>query len=203
MINSNNGNANVIVNSYIKNGADWKWLYSKTDAPEIIRNGAYNIVILQNHSLAPLDDRRRRMVEYAEKFNRIIGTNGGRTYLFCTWARENNPTAQRQITDTYCEVAEAIGAVLIPIGVAWEKILTLTPEISLFTRDGSHPSAEGVYLNACTIYSTITAKSPVGHEQRYVIKHNRPVSIPDKTAELLQRAAWQTAELYRVKCTSE
>lgn len=49
-------------------------------------------------------------------------------------------------------------------GINFMRIMTDYPEISLYKSDNLHPSVEGSYLAACTIYATIFKKSPVGNK---------------------------------------
>jgi len=49
--------------------------------------------------------------------------------LYLTWARQNAPETQKAITDAYVAIGEELGAVIIPVGVAWQN----------FIRKHSHP----------------------------------------------------------------
>jgi len=49
-----------------------------------------------------------------------------------------------------------------PVGIAWAEVRRERPSIELFFSDGSHPSAAGSYLAACTLYAALFNRSPVG-----------------------------------------
>ena len=141
-----------------------------------------------------------------------ITTIGAQTRLFVTWGRRDgdsmnmlqNPTfvAMQQNLDAGYEgyrqaIAQAgFSAELVPVGTAWKHIYDgvenggqqPTAGDTLFTRlyssDGSHPSAHGTYLTACTMLAALTDTSPVGLSWA-------PQGVPDLDRDALQAAAWQ------------
>jgi hypothetical protein len=90
---------------------------------------------------------------------------------------------QWRLRQSYVEMAENNDAWLSPVGMAFAKIIETNPEIELYSADNSHPSVYGTYLAACTFYSTIFHKSPVG--STYISS-----GINVNQAEILQNAAW-------------
>ncbi len=63
------------------------------------------------------------------------------------------------------KVSEAIGgAKIIDSGYAFENLIASNPEINLYHSDLKHPSPEGSYLAACTIFSTIYGKKTQGNK---------------------------------------
>jgi hypothetical protein len=77
--------------------------------------------------------------------------------------------------------AREIDALVIPVGVTWEKVTQTNPEFALYDRDKSHPSAEGTCLAACVFYAKLFEHSPVGLP-------SEGISAADAAA--LQQAAW-------------
>lgn len=62
------------------------------------------------------------------------------------------------------KVSEAIGgAAIIDAGYAFENVIAQNPEINLYATDLKHPSLEGSYLVACTIFSTIYGEKNEGN----------------------------------------
>lgn len=59
-------------------------------------------------------------------------------------------------------LADNMGFLVAPCGVAWDVVLTAHPEIILHDPDGGHPGPMGSYLNACVYFSTFTQRSAVG-----------------------------------------
>ncbi len=81
------------------------------------------------------------------------------------------------------KVSEAIGgAAIIDAGYAFENVMSKNPEINLYDPDLRHPSLEGSYLVACTIFSTIYGEKNEGNGYTANVA----------TAGILQKAADDT-----------
>ena len=126
-----------------------------------IQEGDYDIVVLQNHSRSTID-RPDSLMHFGRLFDQMIKKSGAQTYLYLTWARSWDPYMQAPIKAKYMELAEKIGATIVPVGPAWERARSLRPELEFYDPDGSHPSTLGTYLTACVFYGVITGESPVG-----------------------------------------
>jgi hypothetical protein len=92
----------------------------------------------------------------------------------------------------YVEVGNEIGALVIPVGLAFRASYQRFPNLKLHLPDGTHPSLLGTYLAACTTYATLYGRSPVG------IKYNKldpsylshgANAIDEATAVQLQQVA--------------
>lgn len=131
----------------------------------MIREGEYDAVVLQDFSLQALDAPDSLLI-YGQRFDEVIKAAGARTYLYVTWARSWDPYMQAVITEKYAQLAETIGATLVPVGPAWERARELRPDFPLYDSDQSHPSPLGTYLSACVFYGVFTGQSPVGLPKR-------------------------------------
>lgn len=134
-----------------------------------IQSGDYDIVILQNHSRSTID-RPDSLMYFGTLFDQMIKKSGAQTYLYMTWARSWDPYMQAPIKAKYMELAEKIGATIVPVGPAWERARSLRPELDLYDPDGSHPSTLGTYLTACVFYGVLTGESPIGLPTRLASK---------------------------------
>ena len=156
----------------------------------------WDFVVLQEQSRIPAiaAQRNEQMVPAARLLGEKAADSGADSVLFLTWAsRDGLPSAglkdygamQSAIEAGYLEVAGEIGAMVAPVGVAWQQALEEHPELELWQRDGSHPSPEGTYLAACVFYATLFGESPVGAS--YL------AGLPEETARFLQSVAGETA----------
>jgi PKD repeat protein len=110
---------------------------------------------------------------------------------FMTWGRQNGDIQwdsintfnkmNERLRNAYVRFSDSAQASTAPVGVAWKYVRDTYPTINLYSPDGSHPSAEGTYLAACTFYASLFRKSPVGAS--YV------GGLNSTTAEILQAAA--------------
>jgi len=93
------------------------------------------------------------------------------------------------------------------VGPAWMLVREKRPELELYISDGSHPSAAGSYLAACTFYATLFRASPVGlparvsgtpvnldTEELEVGKTAVLVELSQEDARFLQEAAWSAVQ---------
>jgi len=130
----------------------------------------FEVVILQGNSTDALREKTRAAFrEKAIEFDKIIRARGGMTALYMTpahvkpskWASlEMMPKTE----EMYVSVGNEIGALVIPVGLAFEEAYRRRPDIKLHQDyDGSHPTLLGTYLGACTVYASLYGRSPVGN----------------------------------------
>jgi hypothetical protein len=145
-------------------------------ARERIARGGYHYVVLQDHSLRPID-RPAEFDDYARRFTRAVVSAGAAPVLYQTWApgprspfyRQRAKSASQPIdADTltarlesaYGELARREAARLAPVGRAFARAQAAHRELELYGPDGTHPSWAGSYLAACVLYGTLTGKDP-------------------------------------------
>ncbi len=143
---------------------------------ELIKNGAYDIVVLQGHSMATIKEPDS-LTKYSKLFCDYVKKHGAKPYFYLTWAREYTPETQTTITKGYTEVSEHNAATLVPVGKAWALSQKLNPEIKLFTPDGSHPSRFGAFLSACVFAETFLGELPDKLSRVYYTKDNEGESV--------------------------
>lgn len=171
------GGPRLRVDSVAKGGYTLRMHWRKREARERIRRRGYTHVVLQGHSLSPLD-RREEMRRYASRFGRLIEQRRARTVLYETWARApedrfyrehpvGSPDAmRRQVADTYARVAADLSAEVAPVGRAFELARLRAPELPLLRPDGSHPTIHGSYLAALVLYAAVAGGDPRAVEYR-------------------------------------
>ncbi len=79
-----------------------------------------------------------------------------------TWADRIRPETQAVLADAYTKMAQELGAILAPVGLAWEAVLRVDPDFDLHHQDGRHANPIGSYLTACVFYSVLFNTSPEG-----------------------------------------
>ena len=141
-------------------------LKSKT----LIATGRYDRVVLQDHSLNPLQnlvESRRYFIDFIE----WVKANNGAPYIYATWMYKgisnNNYDVVDPIQDALQPVADKTGAVMVPIDQAFRTLQKRHPNIPIFMSDNKHPSPVGTYLAACVYFRIFTGESPLGLSRRY------------------------------------
>ena len=167
-------------------GASLRTHWNKGEAQQAIEQTRYDYVVLQEQSTLPVKNAQR-MHENIKLFDQTIKASGAKTGLYLTWARQNAPETQQTITDAYTTIGAALGATIVPVGVAWHNFISQHRLPVLHDKDQSHPTLAGSYLAACVFFAVLFSENPVG------IGCDLKGLTPAE-AELLQKAAWVTVQ---------
>jgi len=153
------------------------FLYSEGELNNVLNSklneNKWDFVVLQERSQIPAisEQRLTKMYPSIRLLNNKIKSCGAETILFMTWGRqfgdaetgfENFETMQEALKEGYTKIANEISSLVAPAGIAWLKAKQKDKDISLWNKDGSHPSIIGTYLTACVFYILILKQNPVG-----------------------------------------
>jgi hypothetical protein len=179
----------VATERVIANGAALKTHWERGIAREAIRDADWDFVVLQEQSTLPLKNRKR-MHEYVTLFDQEIRQRGAKTALYLTWARRHEFHRQAELSDAYTSIGLALGATIVPVGVAWQRSINERPDLILHEKDNSHPNLAGSYLAACVFCAKLFGQNPVGHQT------DQPnlSKFGNDAAQHLQKVAWETVE---------
>lgn len=150
----------------------------------------WDVVILQGHSTEAIEGDRGNasFKEHAAAYDRRIDATGAHTALFMTWGYRDRPEMTMKLADGYEAAGNAAGALVLPVGLAFERSLKARPELVLHAEDKQHPNMAGTYLAACTLYAALWGKTPVGNPHT--------AGLDAETAKFLQGVAWETVRAY-------
>ena len=146
-----------------------------------INAGNYDYVVLQEQSQLPSfspGQVANDVFPYAYLLDSLIHTANScaKTVFYMTWGRKYGDASncanyapvctyegmQMRLRDSYVQMAVDNEAMVAPAGMAWRASWYADSTINLWSSDNSHPSLEGSYLTACTMYATIFRNSPIG-----------------------------------------
>jgi hypothetical protein len=145
----------------------------------------WDIVVLQGQSTEPMDTEKSEKFRSAVRsLDKTVRESGARTVLFITWPYKGKPEMTDLLAKGYISSANEVGALAVPVGLAFDRLSRDNPAINLYFIDGKHPSMEGTYLAACVFYAALFGKSPEGNS--YV------AGIDPDRATVLQKAAWSS-----------
>lgn len=148
----------------------------------------WDMVILQEQSTLPIKNTKR-FHENVRAAQELVQPSGATTALYQTWARRNAPDTQATLNAAYEDIAQEIGALLIPVGAAWQAALAMRDELPLYDADGSHPSPLGSYLAACVFVATLWQKDARG------LLVPQGSNFSDVEAACVRDAAWQVTQI--------
>lgn len=169
----------------VVNGASLRLHWNEGTALELIRQGGWDAVVLQEQSTLPIKNRKRYH-ENVRLFHEAIQGSGARTLLYQTWARRAVPETQDDLDAAVTEIAAEIEAQVVPVGAAWRRVLEAGTGPELYDKDGSHPSPAGTYPAACVFYAALFGSSPEG------LPAPPSMIVCSEHKSLLQNIAWNT-----------
>ena len=133
-----------------------------------LREGNWDIVVLQDHSLNPgqKESKRRRVmdpgVQLLANEARAVGSV---PMLYQTWGRRDGDTSiagddffkmNARVRQGYQSASSNAGGIdIVPVGDAWEREYRAGRGRELYVEDGSHPSAIGDQVTAQVFYEAI------------------------------------------------
>lgn len=164
-------------------GASLRTHWNAGQAANTIATGGYDYVVLQEQSTLPVKNSAR-MAENVRLFGESIKQAGAKTVLYMTWARQHVPETQREITDAYNSIGKELGAIVVPVGLAWQNFLANHENPVLHDRDQSHPTLAGTYLAACVFLIVLLKLNPVGIDAG-------ASSLPEQDRATIQSEAWK------------
>ncbi len=148
---------------------------------QLIDQGGWDFVVLQEQSQIPsfpISQVQTDCFPYAAQLVDSIKVHSpcAEAVFFMTWGRQNGDAGNcanwppvctfdgmnALLRERYLTMAVDNDAWCAPVGAVWKQARDQQPGINLYNADGSHPSAEGTYLAACTFYATLFGETPVG-----------------------------------------
>lgn len=158
--------------------------------PGMLKFRKWDVVVLQGQSTEPMGRDAARTAtfrEYARKYDQQIRASGARTAFFMTWAYQDKPEMTAPLARGYEEIGNELGALVVPVGLAFERAIKERPSLVLHFKDKEHPSMAGTYLAAATFYGALYG-TPVGNAYT--------ADLDADTVKFLQGIAWETVQEY-------
>jgi len=178
-------------------GVSFEWHFNNPETLAAIGKTGWDFVVLQNHSLGAVK-HKEKMQEYGLALLREAQKHDAPAILYMTWARQHISEMQEEITEAYTSLARQTGAVVAPVGIAWENALEANPELILHTKDKSHPNPAGSYLTACVFYATFYPLNPEGLTGKITIDGEDVIDLDDKESLFLQSMAWKAVQEFEL-----
>ncbi len=115
--------------------------------------GEYDYVVMQEHA-HPFGPEEG-FLEAAIALSGMIREAGSIPVLYECWSMKREPGIQASMNEVHRRVAEAIGALLAPVGENWWAYKESRPDLELYDEDGAHASRAGSDFAAKHIWNTI------------------------------------------------
>ena len=146
----------------VRGGASLEVLWERGRAPARIRDGDWDVVVLQEDVPETSVPSFRA---YAERFVDAARAAGARPILFMAWEYERlDWISFDEILAAHESVAASLQVDVAPVGLAWRNARAARPSLDMYARDREHPSPAGSYLALMVIEATISGLLPVAHD---------------------------------------
>lgn len=151
---------------------------------QMLDAGQWDAVVLQGYSSGPITPgKAERFRDAARDYAKAIRQSGAEPVFFMTWAYTSQPQMTAALDEAYSAIGAELDAKVVPVGLAFERALSIRPDLDLIISDDKHPTMAGTYLASCTFYASLHGESPEG--LRY------SAGLAEKDAAFLQQVAWQ------------
>ena len=191
LVNAGDQGHELMVDQCTGEGAGLGWHWKNPTSRAKITEEPWDFVVLQDRSGGPLEELES-FERHAGLLDSEIRKQAARTIFYMTWANRTRPDTQQGLAEAYAKMARKLGAILSPVGLAWEAVHREQPDVELYHRDGRHANPVGSYLAACVFYSVLFSASPEGLAGTFHHKGKTWLDLEKYQASLLQRVAWQT-----------
>ncbi|WP_343748045.1 DUF4886 domain-containing protein [Fluviicola sp.] len=163
-----------------------------------LKSADWDVIVLQGSSRDMLRDSTRFKKRTYPALDKMLGMirenqKHAKVYFYMTWPYRkgdrmhqqfSNPdTMLRAVASGYRNLKKRYKVPVIPVGKVWRNYALTYPETDLYTADNSHPSFEGSYLVACTMYSAIYGKTPVGADRLAIFNPGESTRIQQFTGK--------------------
>ncbi len=122
--------------------------------------GGFDYAVFQQkaHPFAGSDEEFKAGVRLAE-----LSRKGGVQPVFSLiWAEKRAPEHQAEMDEFHRRLCRETGALLSPVGSAWQALLAKESDFPLYFADGEHASVYGDYLIALTHYRLLSGRTALG-----------------------------------------
>ncbi|MBA4067836.1 MAG: hypothetical protein C0501_29880 [Isosphaera sp.] len=186
------GGPGLVVGSHTVGGAKLRDHWEAGTAPDLVRSGDWDLVVLQEQSQTPLPGfgRDRLYVPYGRKFCALAREANAVPVLYLTWPRPDTPGfVQLDYTLSVADLARDAGAEVAAAGIAKEIVEGQIPGFPFTADAGGHPTAAGTYVAACAFFAAVFDTSPEGLPASVTTASGAAVGVPAVQAPVVQRAA--------------
>lgn len=158
----------------------------------------FQIVVLGGNFRDGMTDAgRAKYRQTVIEFDALIKKHGGRAALY--WlpphgqpgGKMPSDELNRRLGEMTVSVANEIGALVIPVGLAFQEAYRQRPGIKLqMGYDEYHPTLAGQYLASSVVYASLYDRSPVGNPYDYF------GALDKDTREFVQKVAEETVRKF-------
>jgi hypothetical protein len=155
----NHGHETLVATCDVRSGMFLDDLANFPALIESIEQGSWDVVVLQGQKISS-SGKYIYSTDAAVRIGKAARGAGAKVVLFSEWGRKDVDGESERTEGIYKAIADEIGGIVAPTGAAFEKALSMRPDLQLHSPDGNHSSRAGALLAAFVIYAAITGRNP-------------------------------------------
>jgi hypothetical protein len=123
----------------------------------------FDLALMMDCSQCPIHPQLAPLFfDYARTYSETVRKHGAQPVFFMSWAYADKPEMTAQLADAYIKAGNDNDALVVPVGLAFQRSMAAKPDLNLYVADKRHPSLAGTYLGAAVVYAALLKRSPVG-----------------------------------------
>lgn len=154
--------------------------------------GKWDFVVLQQGP-SSRPESRALLIEYARRFAAPIRAAGARPVVFMAWPAANRLQDFPEAIRSHRLAAEALDAVLAPVGEAWLRALSADRRLRLYA-DGLHATAIGGDLAVLVLWFALFPAGPQEFDDSYLERLSQALGLERASRDLLVDAATRAVD---------
>lgn len=131
------------------------------EVQQLIATGNYGIVVFQQGPSSQ-PPGKEMLVQYGGNLADLCRKHDVRPAFFMVWPSLQYYHTFEGVIANYQEAAVRADALLFPVGAVWKTYRGQHAEAALYAQDGFHPSPQGSFLAALTIFHTLFPDQHLG-----------------------------------------
>jgi hypothetical protein len=169
--------------------------WNDAETRRLLKQPWHDVVVQAESNAQSSEQRTEQFFDYGERLIREAQSTGGTPALIVNWVygeelfTGSGPGMRAwyygRIQSDYARLSGMTGARLVNVAQVWERVHAAAPELPLYS-DGNHPTLQGSYLSALTLYAHLSATD--GSDVTYV-----PHGMAAAEAAIIRRAVGEGA----------
>jgi len=138
-------------------GAFLDLIVDKESYIELVETRSWTHIILQGQKYS-----QSQSVLYSTEATRTwiqrAKNKGATPILFPEHPQRGNPQEADYIHSLHVDIADEESSCIAPVGLSWNKVIAVEPDLNLYQADGNHATELGALLSALVLYQVVSGQ---------------------------------------------
>jgi len=124
---------------------------------ELVETRSWTHIILQGQKYSQ-SQSVLYSTEAARTWIQRAKTTGATPILFPEHPQRGNPQEADYVHSIHVDIADEESSCIAPVGLSWNKVLAIDPDLNLYQTDGNHATELGALLSALVLYQVVSGQ---------------------------------------------